>query len=155
MATLTEDQKAVLNAEINNDPSGKGYAEMLPDRPGYVVDAINAKAETKVGIINRTDLTIWAASTGMRAVIEDVANDTQDPLRSSALAILDVLKGSSSGIDLSKPENADILTAWESFGKLSATDKNAMIALAIQPASRAEILGLPHITIESFLSRNQ
>lgn len=144
---------SVLSDEIDNDPTGKGYAAMLPDRPGHVVDALNVKTESKIGLINRTDLTIWAAASGMRAVIEDVANDSQSPLRSSALAILDVLRGSSSGIDLSKPENGGILIAWEAAEILSTADKDAMIALAMQPASRAEVLGLSRITEEMLRNR--
>lgn len=142
---------SILSDEITNDPLDKGYAALLPDQPGHVVDLLNAKTETRLGIIDRTELTIWAASTGMRAVIEDTANNSSSLLRSSALAILDVLKGSSTGIDLSKPENAAILTGWEQAGALSTENKNSMIALATHPASRAEVLGIPFPVTEQQL----
>lgn len=145
---LTPEQKTALNSEIANDPTGKGYAGMLPDKPGYVVDALNENTGTRVGMISRSDLTTWAAETGMRSVIEDKAMDTQSQLRASALAILDVLKGSSEGIDLSKPSNMSILNGWETDGALSTANKNSMLDLAIHPASRMEILGLPYATEE-------
>lgn len=139
---------SILSDEIINDPTGKGYVDLLPNQPGHVLDLLNAKTETKLGLLSRTDLTIWAASTGMRATIEDLSLDKESPLRSSALAILDVLKGSSSGIDLSKPWNMAILNAWEAASVLTTVNKDNMIALAMQPASRLEILGLQSITEE-------
>lgn len=144
---------SILSDEIDDDPAEKGYAQYLPDQPGHVVDLLNEKTETRVGLLSRTDLTIWAADTGMRAVIEDVSRDEESPLRASALAILDVLKGSSDGIDLSKSSNMEILLGWESATKLSAQDKASMLALAQQPASRAEILGLPYVTEEMLRNR--
>lgn len=144
---------SVLSDEITSDPAGKGYAAFLPDQPGHVVDLLNAKTETVTGLISRSDLTTWAAATGMRAVIEDKSLDAQSPLRASALAILDVLKGSSEGIDLSKSSNMDILNGWEAAGVLSAIDKASMLALAQQPASRAELLGVGHVTEEMLRNR--
>ena len=144
---------SILSDEIALDPSGKGYASLLPNQPGQVVNLLNEKTEVTVGTISRTDLTTWSASTGMRAVIEDIANDTQSPLRSSALAILDVLKGSSEGIDLSKASNMAILNAWEGAGVLSPENKASMLALAEHLVSRAEKLGLPYITEELLRNR--
>lgn len=149
MNPLTDAQKDTLLQEIQDDIKGNGYAAMLTEgMPGHVVDALNAKTGMRVGMISRSDLTTWAAATGMRAVIEDKAVDTQSPLRASALAILDVLKGSSEGIDLSKQSNMNILVGWEADGALSTEDKNSMLELATHPASRMEILGLPYATEE-------
>lgn len=146
---LTDEQKTALNNEIANDPAGKGYAAMFANgRPGHVVDALNEKSGTRVGMISRSDLTTWAAATGMRAVIEDKAMDAQSPLRASALAILDVLKGSSEGIDLSKQSNMSILIGWETDSALLTADKDSMLELATHPASRMEILSLPYATEE-------
>lgn len=152
---LTTEQKTALNNEIANDPTGKGYAGMLPDRPGYVVDALNAKTETKLGEIDRPNLTIWAVKTGMLAAVKDESEDKLSPLRSSALAILHVLMGASTGINFENQENIDTLNAWIAIGKLSVEHKDLMLSMATHPASRAEILGLPHMTVDLFLTRNQ
>lgn len=138
---------SILGDEIVNDPEGKGYQQLLAEgKPGYVCDLLNALTEQMTGKIARSDLATWAAATGMRAVIEDKALDTNSPLRSSALAILDVLRGASDGIDLAKASNMAILDAWETAGALSAANKESMLLLAQQTVSRATVLGLPPVT---------
>jgi hypothetical protein len=144
---------SILSDEINNDPTGKGYAGLLPDQPGKVVVLLNALTETKVGLLDRADLAIWSVQTGMRSVIQDESEDKASPLRDSALAILDVLRGASSGIDFTKTENMAVINAWEALGKLSADNKALMLAAATQPASRAEVLGLPYVTEEMLRNR--
>ena len=39
---------SVLSDEIDNDPTGKGYAAFLPDQPGHVVELLNEQTETMV-----------------------------------------------------------------------------------------------------------
>ena len=145
MSTLTDVQKDTLRTHL----ADQKYQDLLnAGMPGHVVDLLNAKTETITGQISRSDLATWAAATDMRKIIEDKANDTNSPLRSSALAIVDVLKGASNGIDLSKPSNMAILDGWENGGALSPEDKASMLALAQRPASLAEVLGLSYVTEE-------
>lgn len=144
---------SILSDEITNDPLAKGYAALLPDSPGRVVDILNAKTETKLSLVNRTEFTIWAVQTGMLAVIEDESQDKTSALRSSALAMRYVLLGASSGIDFSNPANEQTLTAWVSLGKLTTENKDSLLAVATKPASRAEVLGLPVITEEILRNR--
>lgn len=144
---------SILSDEITNDPTAKGYVTLLPDRPGHVVDLLNAKTETLLGAIERKDLTKWAAKTGMRLTIQQEADNPASSLCASALAIIDVLRGSSGGIDFSDPDNIAILDAWEAAGKLSAANRALMVSLATKAASRAEVLGLPFITEEILRNR--
>ena len=153
--TLTPEQKAILNAEIENDPKGKGYAAFLPDQPGYAINLLNAPTETKLDTVSRTDLTIWSVETDMLKVIEDESQDKTSPLRSSALAILHVLLGSSSGIDLSNPKNMAVLNAWEQLGKLTTEHKNMLISYGAKLASRCDVLKLPYMTGDLFANRNE
>src|SRR5687768_6014402 len=120
-----------LLEELRDDPTGLGYSALISAKDDEGVAALlNDTVTPVVGEISRADLTTWAASTGMRATIEDASKDGQSPLRASALAILDVLKGSSDGINLAKSSNMSILTAWESAGLLSSLDKGSFISLA-------------------------
>jgi hypothetical protein len=144
---------SVLSDEIDQDPTGKGYAAFLPDQPGRVVELLNAKTETKLGLVDRTEFTLWTVETGMLAVIKDESEDKTSALRSSALAMIYVLLGASSGIDFSNPKNVQTLDAWASLGKLSPTNKDSLLAVATKPASRAEVLGLPTITEEILRNR--
>jgi hypothetical protein len=127
-----------LLEELRDDPVGLGYAALTAvDNDEGVAALLNSAMTSVVGEIARSDLATWAAATGMRAKIEDVAKDDQSPLRSSALAIIDVLKGASSGIDISKPTNAQILDAWESATLLSAEDKASFVTLATHDIPRS------------------
>jgi len=97
----------------------------------------NSATVDVIGAIMREDLATWAAETGMRATIEDESKDAQSPLRASALAILDVLRGAAIGINLSKPQNMALLDAWEGAGKLNPIDKASFIALAMTTTPRS------------------
>lgn len=144
---------SVLGDEITNDPTSKGYAGFLPNQPGHVVALLNAQTETKLGLLDKTRLTIWSVETAMRSVIEDESADKLSPLRDSALAILDVLRGASSGIDFANPKNLAVINAWEALGKLSSANKALMLTAGTVQASRAEVLGLPYITEELLRNR--
>jgi hypothetical protein len=87
-------------------------------------------------MINRTDLTKWSAKTGMRAVVEDEASNVSSPLRSLALSIIDVLRGSSGGIDFTDPDNMTSLDAWVLANKLTEENKDLMLALATKDTPR-------------------
>lgn len=144
---------SILSDEIDNDPTGKGYAAFLPDQPGIVVDLLNAQTETKLSLVTKTEFTLWSVETGMLAVIEDVSQDQASPLRSSALAMRYVLLGASSGIDFANPKNVQTLDAWEALGKLLTADKDKLLAVAMKPASRAEVLGLKPVDEEMLRNR--
>jgi hypothetical protein len=130
-----------LLEEVRDDPETLGYAALTAANNDEAVAALlNETMMAVVGEISRSDLATWAAATGMRAKIEDVSKDAESPLRSSALAIIDVLKGASAGIDLAKPTNMGILDAWESATLLSAEDKAAFVALATHDTPRSVVL---------------
>jgi hypothetical protein len=116
---------------LRDDPEGLGLASLIAARNDEgVAAALNAHIVPVLGKIDLPDLTTWAAATGMRAVIEDVSLDAESPLRASALAIIDILRSSSGDIDISKPGNAGILSAWQAVGKLSVLDAASFVAYA-------------------------
>lgn len=145
---------SILSDEILNDPLGKGYSQYLPDQPGHVVGLLNAKTESKLGMLYKTDMTSWSVLTDMRKVIEDESLSIDSPLRSSALAILDVIRGdAASGIDFGKPINVQILDLWQYHSKLSVQDRSLMEQMATGLVSRMEILGLLVATEELLRNR--
>ena len=128
----------ILRDEITNDPLGRGYAQMTN---AEVEVSLNAKDRTKIGGVMRNKFAIWAASTGVRAKIEDASTNMLDPLRSSALALLDFLRGGvSDNLDLSDAANMAMLDAWVAAGKVTAQQKADLVALATIECSRAEEL---------------
>lgn len=107
-----------------------------------VKELLNAKTIDAVGSVNRVPFIKWAASNGMRAVIHDVSVDIASPLRSSALALLDIIQGGGDmdSIDFSDTNNIDMLDAWVSLGKLTELQRDQLLALATVKISRAELV---------------
>lgn len=79
-------------------------------------------------------LTAWAASTGVRARLQDAANDPAHAQRSIALTALDLLRGSMSG-SYDTQVYGDLLDALQTGGIILAADRVALDALATQPRS--------------------
>lgn len=99
---------------------------------------LNAKTIQVYGAVSRDNFAIWAASTGVRATIQDVSNDLLSPLRASALSLLDMLCGGAEEIDFGRPENVAMLDGWENAGKLSPANKASLLALATTHISIAQ-----------------
>ena len=81
----------------------------------------------------------WLSGTGLRATVEDLSKNVVSPMRSGALAILDLLSWQSGGLDLSASRmgqgNIAMLAAWVSAGIVTAAQSSALTALAAVPAS--------------------
>ena len=121
---------------------------------GTVAALLNAKTIDAVRSVGRTLFVRWAAKTGMRATIQDVSVDAASPLRSSALALLDIIQGGGdNGINFAEADNITMLSAWVSMGKLTPANRDALLALATIKISRAEVLGgtITHIDVAQAL----
>jgi hypothetical protein len=125
-----------LGEYIQNKPEFANWLANGNDQE--IADALNAKTLTIVKSVSRSDFTIWAASTGMRAVIQDHADNAQSPLRSSALSLLDFLRGAATALDLSQASTSSLLDAWVGAGALSVANKLSLLALAEVTSSVAE-----------------
>jgi hypothetical protein len=144
---------SILSDEITNDPEGKGYAALLPEQPGRVVELLNAYTETKV----KTRL-ITA-----RGILSDYPGG---PV--GAATVLDKLEAAApnvpalkwawkfitaEGIDIGHAATQGMLDTLATANVLTTTEATNLKALALQPASRAEVLGLPTITEELLRNR--
>jgi len=101
-----------------------------------IADALNATRPPVVGKVERAEFAMWAAGCGMRSKIEDHAVNLQSPLRDAALACRDVILGAAESIDLSLLPNQIMLAGWVAMGELTAENRDALIALATQPAEQ-------------------
>jgi hypothetical protein len=107
-----------------------------------IADTLSAgRKKSKLGSVATTEFASWAGGTGMRAVIEDKSAAAGDPLRSSALALRDVLLGGMSGIRFDYPQNVSMLDAWVAMGALTEANKASLLALAMvdDPVSFASV----------------
>lgn len=100
---------------------------LVPDTQA-IADALSA-GRTKLGTVSRAWLATWAAGTGMRAVMQDVSTTAGHPLRSIALATLDVLAGAADGIDFAEPANVASVQAWVTAGLMTQEQADALFAL--------------------------
>ena len=97
-----------------------------------------SSGRTSQGIVPTPVFANWCSSTGLRAVIEDTSKSLTSPLRSSALAILDLLKWGTLGLDLSAStmgqSNIAMLSTWITAGIVTSAQSNALMALAATSA---------------------
>lgn len=140
-----------LSDELANDPMGLGYAQWLPNSPGMVVQLINAPSFAMVKSLMMSERGILAqypdGPVAADAVLTklDTFAQTQQPLASVVKRALRFL-GDPEGIDMGSPATQAMLDAVQQAGVLTADETTKLKALAMQPASRAEVLGLGMVT---------
>ena len=147
---MTPDQLATLHAEVTNDPKGLGYVACLPHAPGHVVDLLNSLADKAVGPLRSTTAKAWAAR-GPYARIVDASNDPGHPCRASCLVIRESF-ACGDMIHVEEADLRDMLSGWVNHGVATQAEVDALYALALQPTSRTQILGLPVPTVSDLIA---
>lgn len=74
----------------------------------------------------------WGASVGLRAKIEDYANDPDSPMRGLSLTALDMLVR---GSDFDMAEDGALLDAFVDSGDISQAQRDYLASLAVRPRS--------------------
>jgi hypothetical protein len=144
---------SVLGDEITLDPLGKGYAAFLPGSPGAVVEILNAQTETMVKtrmITARGILSDYPGGPTAAAAVLDKL-DTAAPSIPALKWAWKFITGD--GLDIGKPATQGMLDSLATATVISSTEATNLKNLALQPASRAEVLGLPTITEEILRNR--
>lgn len=96
-----------------------------------IADEINSRSVFKVGSVSRSRFAMWCGATGLRAVIQDHAENSQSPLRAVCLTLLDFLQGGvSDELHLDDPMNQVMLGAWVQAGALTQDQVDALTVLA-------------------------
>lgn len=114
--TLIDDILA-LPAELRAGRDTQAIADALPHA-------------LTVGSVSREGFATWAAKTGLREKIEDYSGVPGHPLRSICLALIDVLRSPTSGIDFSLADNQAMLGAWVAMGEITQAQADDLLALA-------------------------
>lgn len=88
-------------------------------------------------------LAAWAAQTGVRAAVQDAADTVGHPLRSVALAAIDLLQGGMSAT-FDTAVYGGMLDAMQAGGLMTQAHRDALTALATKPmnVSAADVLRL-------------
>ncbi|MDE2437695.1 MAG: hypothetical protein KGM49_15680 [Sphingomonadales bacterium] len=144
---MTPTQQAALQAVYTAHGGGTFSAQQVTDltplvtaRNDAAVAAYLSPGLTVQGMVPISSFLGWAASTGMRAVIEDAAHSSASPyyatLRSSALAMLDII-ANKTDLDLSSSAmgqgNLAMLGAWVTAGAINSAQEAALVAMAKTP----------------------
>lgn len=136
MVNLTQ-----LKAELQADPAGRGYMAHVPHAPGALADLLNAPTASmaKPRMITARGI---MASYGLGPSAGAAFLDKLEVLSSGVPAIKWAMKflQAESGIDVGEPATQLMLTSLIGIGGITADEVNGVKAMALQPASRAEVL---------------
>lgn len=136
MVNLTQ-----LKTELHTDPAGRGYAVHVPHAPGALADLLNAPSTTlaKTRMVTARGI---MASYGLGPSAGAAFLDKLEVLASSVPAIKWAMKflQAEAGIDVGEPATQAMLTSLIGVGGITADEIDGIKAMAMQPASRAEVL---------------
>ena len=136
MTLLYELTQGSLSAEI---------APYLVNADDSAIEAIlNRKDIPVYGTISGNSFSIWSASNGLRATIDDVATTPLHPLRSIALTLQDLIQGNLSpvSLDFSNPMNVTMLDYWVAYHAITLAQRDELLALSTKLISKAEQAGI-------------
>jgi hypothetical protein len=131
-----------LRAELLSDPLNRGYAAFIPDSPGILAEMMNANDFTMAKERFVTARGVLAAYGPAGAVILDKLEAAASG--NSAVKWAMKFVSQDSGIDVGHPTTRGLLDALVPAA-LTQAEADMLKDMAIQPASRAEVLGLPYV----------
>jgi len=130
-----------LKSELENDPLNRGYAAFIGNAPGVLADMMNARIYSMVKEKFVTARGVLAAHGSDGAAVLDKL----EALTSTSSEVKWAMKFvTSDGIDVGHPNSRNLLDALVP-AVLTQTEADLIKDMAIQPASRAEVLGLPYV----------
>ena len=136
MVNLTQ-----LKTELQTDQAGLGYAPHIPHAPGTLADMLNAQSATmaKPRMITARGI---MASYGLGPAAGAAFMDKLEVLSAGVPAIKWAMKflQTEAGIDVGEPATQLMLTSLIGAGGITAAEIDGIKAMALQPASRAEVL---------------
>ena len=132
---------AALHTEVMTDPAGMGYAPYLPDSPGRVVEMLN---EPRFSMPKTTMVTARGimASFGLGPIAGAAFLDKLEALGTvnSTIKWAMVFLRGEQGIDVGEPATYAVLSSLVGVGGITQEEVDGVKAMALQPASRAEVL---------------
>lgn len=132
---------AVLQTEVQNDPESIGYAAHLPAAPGIVADLMNEHRFTmpKPTFVSARGV---MASFGLGAAAGSRFLNKLEALAPAVPEIKWVMKflETDAGIDIGEPAVQEMLASLAGVGGITQAEVDGIKAMAMKPASRAEVL---------------
>ena len=131
----------LLKPEIVDDPLFQGYSAFLPDSTGWVANMLNERKFQAVKTRMVTARGIMA-SYGIGPTQGALFLDKLESLSANIPALKWAMKflQQETGIDVGEPATQIMLTSLIGVGGITQAEVDGVKAMAIQPASRAEVL---------------
>ena len=131
----------LLKQEIVNDPLSQGYSAFLPDSTGWVANMLN---ERKFQAVKNRMVTARGimASYGIGSTQGALFLDKLEALSANIPALKWAMKflQQETGLDVGEPATQIMLTSLIGVGGITQAEVDGVKAMALQPASRAEVL---------------
>lgn len=131
-----------LQSELNDDPLNRGYSNYIPHAPGILVDMLNERIYTmpkEKFITARSLLFLLGPEIGSTILDKlETAAQSNSAIKWSMKFML------SDGIDIGSTVTRQVLDSLVGT-VLTQQEVDAIKDLALQPASRAEVLGLGYV----------
>ncbi len=132
---------AQLKTELQTDPAGLCYAAHVPHAPGTLAALLNAQSVTmaKPRMITARGI---MASYGLGPTAGSAFLDKLEALAATVPAIKWAMKflQTEAGIDVGESATQVMLTSLIGVGGITQAEVDGVKAMALQPASRAEVL---------------
>lgn len=130
-----------LKTELTTDPLAIGYAAHRPHAPGMLAQLVNAKT-TQLAKERMVTARGIMASYGLGPTAGAAFLDKLEALAATVPAIKWAMKflQTEAGIDAGEPATQVMLTSLIGVGGITQAEVDGVKAMALQPASRAEVL---------------
>lgn len=132
-----------LQTELSTDPLNLGYAQYIPDFPGRIQEMLNAQNYQKYKSRFITARTVLAEVAGGAEILDKLEAAAQ--VNSAVKWAMKFI--TSDGIDIGFPVTHQLLDALANT-VLTQQEVTSLKNLSLQPASRAEMLGLTESVTE-------
>ena len=132
-----------LSTELTTDPLARGYAALIPSSPGVLVEMLNELSYTAPQQTYVTARMILAAHGAAGASVLDKLDAAGANVPAVKWAMKFML---TDGIDVNHPNTRGLLAQLVGGGVLTQADSDSLTTMAVQPASRATVLGLSPVT---------
>jgi len=131
----------LLKQEIVDDPLFQGYSAFLPDSTGWVANMLNERKfqAAKTRMVTARGI---MASYGIGPTQGALFLDKLESLSANIPALKWAMKflQQETGLDVGEPATQIMLTSLIGVGGITQAEVDGVKAMAMQPASRAEVL---------------
>jgi hypothetical protein len=130
-----------LQEELTTDPLGLGYQQYIPDSPGILVNMLNAP---NYSMPKERFVTARGVLGSYGTVGAEILDKLEGAAPSNSAIKWAMRFMATDGIDVGHPTTISLLDALVGT-VLTQTECDLLKSMAVQPASRAEVLGLGYV----------